>query len=331
MSSSGKRKKAEKQGKKTSSFKDTYEGLSDTAKQDYLNYMEALTQLKDLQEDMGSAQTSYDEALAEYEREQQKRLDVLQAKNDAMFIDKVDQFGNVIGRQTRGYERGFGDDYNPNRAMQAFDRMLETIDKRIDYGVENRGEFVHSDEKIQRMLDHMKAFGNESQYDEMIDKLKDVDSRTFDSLQFAKDYDAAQMQYAPELTAAASTVQAMRDQYVESSAEAEAAYDQYLEAYKKLSGMKYGDQYGGAAKGLGMKQGINMFRELGVGNNSLPAGVIATAANQNASATAASAPDFEDLGGNTGLGFDLYDQEQINAMSSEELAAYLEDLMEYYG
>ena len=296
MSTGNTKKKAKKESKTTQGNLDAYSELSDTAKQDYLNYMEALTQLQDLQENkLGDAQTSYDEALAEYEREQQKRLDVLQAKNDAMFIDKVDQFGNVIGRQTKGYERGFGDDYNPNKAMTAFDRMLETIDKRIDYGVENRGEFLHSDEKIQRMLDHMKAFGNESQYDEMIDKLKDVDSRTFDDLQFAKDYDAARMQYAPELTAAASQVQAMRDKYGESSAEADAAYDAYVESYNTLKGFgdgNYADRYHGQLQ---------------------------------------EEQELAELGGNTGMGFDLYDQEQINAMSYDELSDYLEDLMEYYG
>ena len=266
MSSSGKRKKAKKESKVTKGNLDAYSELSDTAKQDYLNYIESLTQLQGLQEGMGEAQSTYDEALAEYQRQEGKRTDVLDAKNEQMFIDRKDEFGNVVGRQTKGFKRGFGEDYNPNLAMKQFDRMLETADKRKDYGVEGRGQFIHSDEKIQGMLDQMKAFGNESQYKEMIDKLKAVDNRTFDDLQFSMDYDAAQAQFAPELTAAASTVQAMRDQYGESSAEAQAAYDQYEESYKKLTGMKYGSDYAG-----------DFIEE----------------------------DEFAELGGNTGMGFDL--------------------------
>lgn len=291
MSSSGKRKKAKKESAETEAFLDTYSNLSDTAKQDYVNYIESLTQLQGLQEGMGSAQSSYDEALAEYQKQEGQRTDALDAKSQSMFVDTKDQFGNVVGRETKGFERGFGEDYDPNLAMKQFDRMLETVDKRKDYGVEGRGQFIHSDEKIQGMLDQMKAFGNESQYEEMVDKLKAVDNRTFDDLQFSKDYDAAQAQFAPELTAAASQVQAMRDQYGESSAEAKAAYDQYEESYKKLMGMKYGETFAGD------------FRE---------------------------EDELAELGGNTGMGFDLMDQDQINAMSSDELTEYLDNLMQYY-
>jgi hypothetical protein len=315
MSSSGKRRKAKKQGNITSSFKDTYEGLSDTAKQDYINYIESLTQLQELQEGMGSAQSSYDEALAEYQREEAKRTDVLDARNEQMFTDRKDQFGNVVGRQTKGFERGFGADYNPNRAMEQFNRMIEAADNRIDYGVERRGEYRYTDADYQKMLDNMKAFGTEEQYDQMVDKLKGLD-RDFKDLRFAKAYGEAQAQFAPELTAAASQVQAMRDQYGESSAEAQAAYDQYLEAYKKLSGMKYGDQYGGAPK---KNDPFRVATEV-FGNEAF-----------ETTEGAISAPDFVDLGGNTGMGFDLMDQEQINAMSSDELTAYLDNLMEYYG
>ena len=294
MSTGNTKKKAKKESKTTQGSLDTYSGLSDTAKQDYLNYIESLTQLQGLQEGMGGAQSTYDEALADYQRLEDQRTDVLNAKNESMFIDKVDQFGNVTGRQTRGYEIGFGADYNPNRAMEQFDRMVESADKRIDYGVERRGEYRYTDADYQKMLDNMKAFGSESQYDEMVDKLKGLD-REFEDLRFAEAYDAAQAQYAPELTAAASQVQAMKDKYGESSAEAKAAYDAYVESYntlKEFGDGSYADRYHGQLQ---------------------------------------EEQELAELGGNTGMGFNLMDQEQINSMSSEELSNYLEDLMEYYG
>ena len=288
--SSGSRTKAKREGKKTTGFKDTYSGLSDTAKQDYLNYIESLTQLQGLQEGMGGAQASYDEALAQYQGLEGQRTDVLDAKNKAMFVETKDQFGNVTGHSTKGYKRGFGEDYNANRAMAQFDRMIENVDLRLDRG-ENTGEYRYSDEDFRGMLDNMKQFGSEDQYDQMVEKLKDQD-RQFTELQFSEDYDAAQAEFAPELTAAASQVQAMRDQYGESSAEAQAAYDQYEESFKKVSGMKYGEDYAG-----------DFMEE----------------------------SDLAELGGNTGMGFDLMDQEQIDAMSSDELTAYLNNLTEYYG
>jgi hypothetical protein len=294
MSTGNTKKKAKKESKTTQGNLDAYSELSDTAKQDYLNYIESLTQLQELQEGMGGAQSTYDEALADYQRLENQRTDVLDAKNEQMFIDRKDQFGNVIGRQTKGFERGFGADYNPNRAMEQFNRMIEAADKRIDYGVERRGEYRYTDADYQKMLDNMKAFGTEEQYNQMVDKLKGLD-REFEDLRFAEAYDEAKAQYAPELTAAASQVQAMRDKYGESSAEANAAYDAYVESYNKLKGFgdgNYADRYHG------------QLRE---------------------------EQELAELGGNTGMGFDLYDQEQINAMSSEELSDYLTNLMEYYG
>lgn len=353
MSSGKSRKRARAAEKQVGDSYNLYSTEADEMKQAYLNYMNAMQQFQGMQGEFGTEQSAYDEALAAYNKKQQKEIDALKAKADQMYV--YDDTGKFI--KTVGYEPGYGRDYNPNKAFESFKRMVEASDTRQDRG-ENRGQYRYSDEAYQSALNRMKAFGTEEQYNKMIDLMKEQD-REFDNIQFMEDFDATKGKYTQAMTDAAARVEAAKAAYGAESAEAQEAYETYANLFdskknmKKFSAQLQGyDPLGLGAGQTPTLQSASIGSVFGkgstdprvrmmVGGPGLAGPVFKNiqakrglnkARNSDAARKrrAMMMQGYNPIASGGGLNFDLMDAGQIQSMNSEQLNDYVNNLMGLY-
>ena len=354
MSSGKSRKRARAAERQVGDSYGLYSTEADQMKQAYLNYMNAMNQFQGMQGEFGAEQSAYDEALAAYNKKQQKEIDAMKAKADQMYV--YDDTGKFI--KTVGYEPGYGRGYDPNRAFRQFESMIEASDTRLDRG-ENRGQYRYSDEAYQSALNRMKAFGTEEQYNKMVDLMKAQD-REFEGIQMMEDFDATRGKYTQAMTDAAARVEAAKAAYGSESAEAQEAYETYANLFDSKKNMKkFGAQLQGYDPlGLGSGQTPNLQsanigsvfgkgstdpRVMAMGGGSgLAAPFVKAMQKQPAFAGKARNSDaarkrrammmqgYNPLASGGGLNFDLMDAGQIQSMNSEQLNDYVNNLMGLY-
>jgi len=358
MSSGKSRKRASAAEKQVGDSYGLYSTEADQMKQAYLNYMNAMQQFQGMQGEFGAEQSAYDEALAAYNKKQQKEIDAMKAKADQMYV--YDDTGKFI--KTVGYEPGYGRGYDPNRAFREFESMIEASDTRQDRG-ENRGQYRYSDEAYQSALNRMKAFGTQEQYDKMIDLMKEQD-REFEGIQMMEDFETSRGKYTQAMSDAAARVEAAKAAYGSESAEAQEAYETYANLFDSKRGMKkFSAQLQGYDPlGLGSGQMPNL-QSANIGSGFSKGGftgftprVMAMGGGPGLAAPFASAVQkqvgtrnskarnseaakqrrammmqrYNPLASRSGLNFDLMDAGQIQSMNSEQLNDYVNNLMGLY-